>query len=93
MGDEIKALSSYQEAYSIYPHDMDTLCWIAAFYVRNEMYEKALEYFEQAEQRQPFEIKWSLMVASCYRSKLLPVRQDEWILDERDGWMKLFKAI
>lgn len=67
MGDEAKAVSYYQESYLSYPCNLDVLCWLAAFYVKNEMYEKALEYFKLASQLQPTEIKWSLMVASCYR--------------------------
>jgi len=31
------------------------------------LYEKALLYFERASQIQPGEVKWKLMVASCYR--------------------------
>jgi tetratricopeptide (TPR) repeat protein len=31
------------------------------------MYEQAIEYFNQAAKVQPSEIKWQLMVTSCYR--------------------------
>ena len=31
------------------------------------MYEKAIEYFERAAEIQPKEVKWRLMVTSCYR--------------------------
>ena len=58
----------YQESYLAYPGNMDVLCWLAAFYVNNEMYEKASDYFKLASKMQSNEIKWSLMVASCYRS-------------------------
>ena len=47
---------------------MEVLCWLAAFYVNSELYEKASEYFKLASKMEPNEIKWSLMVASCYRS-------------------------
>lgn len=32
-----------------------------------DMYEKACHFFERAFQIQPKELKWKLMVASCYR--------------------------
>jgi intraflagellar transport protein 88 len=32
-----------------------------------QVYERALPYFELAAAIQPKEVKWSLMVASCYR--------------------------
>jgi intraflagellar transport protein 88 len=35
--------------------------------VKNENYEKAVEFFERAALIQPTEVKWRLMVASCYR--------------------------
>jgi intraflagellar transport protein 88 len=31
------------------------------------MYEQAIEYFERAALVQPGEVKWQLMVTSCYR--------------------------
>ena len=35
--------------------------------MKSEMYEKAIEYFERAAEIQPKEVKWRLMVTSCYR--------------------------
>ena len=32
-----------------------------------QMYEKAAHFFELASQVQPQEVKWQLMVASCFR--------------------------
>ena len=37
------------------------------WYVKREMYEQAIEYFERAAKVQPSEVKWQLMVTSCYR--------------------------
>merc|ERR1712054_743334 len=34
---------------------------------KREMYEQAIEYFKRASVVQPGEIKWRLMVTSCYR--------------------------
>jgi intraflagellar transport protein 88 len=37
------------------------------WYVKNELYEKAIAFFQRAAQIQPHEVKWRLMVTSCYR--------------------------
>ena len=46
---------------------MDVLSWLGAYHVKNEVYEKAIPYFDLASRIQPQEVKWALMVASCYR--------------------------
>lgn len=65
--DEAKALHYYQESHRVFPVNMDVISWLGAFHVKNEVYEKAVPYFELAARVQPSEVKWSLMVASCYR--------------------------
>eukprot|EP00983_Pelagomonas_calceolata_P102821 1158848-Pelagomonas_calceolata.AAC.13 len=56
-----------QEAHRVYPVSMDVISWLGAFHVRNEVYEKAMPYFDLASKIQPQEVKWGLMVASCLR--------------------------
>ncbi|KAG1678869.1 hypothetical protein FOA52_003537 [Chlamydomonas sp. UWO 241] len=65
--DEIKALHFYQEAHRVFPVNMDVISWLGAYHVKNEVYEKAVPYFDLASRIQPQEVKWGLMVASCYR--------------------------
>ena len=65
--DEAKALHFYQESHRVYPVNMDVISWLGAFHVKNEVYEKAMPYFDLASKVQPQEVKWALMVASCYR--------------------------
>lgn len=36
-------------------------------HAHSQVYERALPYFELAAAIQPQEVKWSLMVASCFR--------------------------
>jgi intraflagellar transport protein 88 len=36
-------------------------------YAKQDMFEKAILYFERASQIQTKEVKWQLMIASCYR--------------------------
>jgi len=66
-GDEAKALHSYTEAHRVYPVNMDVISWLGAFHVQSEVYEKAMPYFDLAAKIQPQEVKWQLMVASCFR--------------------------
>jgi intraflagellar transport protein 88 len=55
------------EAHRNYPVNLNVLSWLGVWYVKREMYEQAIEYFNQAAKVQPSEIKWQLMVTSCYR--------------------------
>ena len=36
-------------------------------HAKQDMFEKAILFFERASQIQPKEVKWGLMIASCYR--------------------------
>jgi intraflagellar transport protein 88 len=65
--DEHQALHYYSESYKYLPVNIDTISWLGIYYVKSELYEKACIYFERAAQIQTKEIKWKLMVASCYR--------------------------
>lgn len=46
---------------------MDVISWLGAYFVKNEIYEKAMVYFQRASEIQPHEVKWQLMIASCHR--------------------------
>jgi len=65
--DEGTAYEQHHESYKFFPVDMEVISWLGAYFVKSEMYEKAMEYFQKAAQIQPKEVKWRLMVASCYR--------------------------
>lgn len=65
--DETMAFNILYDSYRYYPVDMDVISWLGAYFVKSEMYEKAMEYFQKAAQIQPKEVKWMLMVASCHR--------------------------
>jgi intraflagellar transport protein 88 len=67
MDDEGKALHYYTESHRVYPVNMDVISWLGAFHVKSEVYEKAMPFFDLASDIQPGEVKWQLMVASCYR--------------------------
>jgi tetratricopeptide (TPR) repeat protein len=65
--DEAQSYSSYLESFRYYPINIDVISWLGLYFVKHEIYEKALLYFERASQIQPNEINWKLMVASCHR--------------------------
>jgi intraflagellar transport protein 88 len=65
--DDNTACHWHTEAHRNYPVNLNVLSWLGVWYVKREMYEQAIEYFNQAAKVQPSEIKWQLMVTSCYR--------------------------
>ncbi|KAJ3260309.1 Intraflagellar transport protein 88 [Boothiomyces macroporosus] len=66
-GDKSQAFQYYSESYRYYPSNMDVIAWLGAYYVDCEVYEQAIQFFERAMLIQPSEVKWQLMIASCYR--------------------------
>jgi intraflagellar transport protein 88 len=66
-GDETQAFHYNLESYRYWPVDMNVITWLGIYYVKQEMYEAAIPFFSRASQIEPSEVKWSLMVASCYR--------------------------
>jgi len=66
-GDETAAYHNYSDSYNAYPVNMDIISWLGVWYVKSLLYERAIPFFERAAEIEPDEIKWKLMVASCYR--------------------------
>ena len=66
-GDQTQAFAYRQDSYKLFPADISTLEWLGAYYIESQFSEKAAKYFERAAIIQPNEVKWQLMVASCYR--------------------------
>ena len=65
--DEFQAVHYYQESYRYNPAKIDVISCLGMHYAKQDMFEKAILYFERASQIQTKEIKWQLMIASCYR--------------------------
>jgi intraflagellar transport protein 88 len=65
--DDNTACHWHTEAHRCFPVNLNVTSWLGVWYVKREMYEQAIEYFRQASMVQPGEIKWQLMVTSCYR--------------------------
>ena len=65
--DETTSHHWYTEAHRHHPVNLNVISWLGVWYVKRELYEQAIEYFERAAVVQPSEVKWRLMVTSCYR--------------------------
>lgn len=65
--DESQGLQYYLESYRYYPVILDVISWLGIWFIKNEMYEKSLHFFSRAGQIEPQEIKWQLVINSCYR--------------------------
>ena len=65
--DEAQAFHYHLESYRNYPVNLDVISWLGVWYVKGELYEKAIHFFERAAQIQPKEVKWRLMITSCCR--------------------------
>lgn len=65
--DDNTACHWHTEAHRYFPVNLNVISWLGVWYVKREMYEQAIEYFEQASNVQPGEVKWRLMITSCYR--------------------------
>ncbi|RWS04201.1 intraflagellar transport protein 88-like isoform X1 [Dinothrombium tinctorium] len=55
------------QSYRYFPSYIPTIERIAAHYIENQIYEKAIKYLEKAAAVQPNQVKWLLMIAACYR--------------------------
>eukprot|EP00118_Oscarella_pearsei_P028332 m.1902 g.1902 ORF g.1902 m.1902 type:complete len:844 (+) comp8022_c0_seq1:68-2599(+) len=67
MNDKSSAFQYNFESFRYFPSNLEVISWLGAYYVDSQFSEKAITYFERAAAIHPNEIKWQLMVASCYR--------------------------
>lgn len=65
--DDNTACHWHTEAHRYFPVNLNVTSWLGVWYVKREMYEQAIDYFERAALVQPSQVKWQLMVTSCYR--------------------------
>ncbi|XP_029113643.1 intraflagellar transport protein 88 homolog isoform X3 [Scleropages formosus] len=66
-GDKSQAFQYYCESFRYSPSSIEVIEWLGAYYIDTQFCEKAIQYFERATLIQPTQVKWHLMVASCYR--------------------------
>ncbi|XP_020568872.1 intraflagellar transport protein 88 homolog isoform X2 [Oryzias latipes] len=66
-GEKSQALHYYSESFRYFPSNINVITWLGAYYLDTQFCENAIQYFERATLIQPTQVKWQLMVASCYR--------------------------
>ncbi|XP_023332128.1 intraflagellar transport protein 88 homolog [Eurytemora carolleeae] len=66
-GDKQQAYQYHYDSYKNFPSSLDTIDWLGSYFIEMQVAEKAIVYFERAALMQPDEVKWHLMIASCYR--------------------------
>ncbi|BFZ25395.1 hypothetical protein BsWGS_28434 [Bradybaena similaris] len=66
-GDKSQAFQYYFDSYRHFPSNIPVIEWLGAYYIDSQFCEKAIHYFERAAIVQPNQVKWHLMIASCYR--------------------------
>ncbi|KAK7108171.1 intraflagellar transport protein 88 homolog [Littorina saxatilis] len=66
-GDKSQAFQYYYDSNRYLPSNIPVLEWLGAYYVDSQFCEKAIPFFEQGALVQPTQVKWHLMMASCYR--------------------------
>uniref|UniRef100_A0A3Q2PM19 Intraflagellar transport 88 homolog n=1 Tax=Fundulus heteroclitus TaxID=8078 RepID=A0A3Q2PM19_FUNHE len=66
-GDKSQAFQYYSESFRYFPSSIDVIEWLGAYYIEAQFCEMAIQYFERATLIQPTQVKWQLIVASCYR--------------------------
>ena len=65
--DPLEAMHYKLESFRNYPVDLDTISWIGSKFVKDELYEKSIYFFQQAALIQPDEVKWGLMITQAQR--------------------------
>ena len=66
-GDKQQAYQYHFDSYRNFPSNLEVIDWLGSYFIEMQVAEKAIVYFERAALMQPDEVKWHLMIASCYR--------------------------
>ena len=80
--DTQEALHYQLESFRNYPVDLDVLSWLGSHFVKNELYEKSIYFFRQAQLVHPNEVKWGMMTASALRR-----------IDDDEGALREYEAL
>ncbi len=65
--DQSQCFHYHLESFRCYPSNIDVIGWLAIWFVKHEMFEKSVHFFQRASKIQPKEVKWKVMIATCYR--------------------------
>ncbi len=80
--DPSQAYQYHYESFRYCPTNISVISWLGAYYMDSQYADKAIHYFEKAALIQPTQVKWQLMVASCYRKTGLCLLLQGWYMDE-----------
>ncbi|XP_059984620.1 intraflagellar transport protein 88 homolog isoform X11 [Lagenorhynchus albirostris] len=67
----------FNQSYRYFPSNIEVIEWLGAYYIDTQFCEKAIQYFERASLIQPTQVKWQLMVASCFRRSVPLIEQPD----------------
>ena len=70
-GDKQQGYQYHFDSYRYFPSNLDVIDWLGSYFIEMQVSEKAIGYFERAALMQPDDVKWQLMIASCYRRSVL----------------------
>jgi intraflagellar transport protein 88 len=65
--DDAQSLHYYSESHRLNPSNLDVCGLLAIWFVKHKLFERSIQFFKLASEIQPHEVKWSLMIGSCYR--------------------------
>ncbi|XP_046391773.1 intraflagellar transport protein 88 homolog isoform X2 [Ischnura elegans] len=55
------------DSYRYYPSNLDVINWLGSYYIKLQLPEKAIGFYERAAMLCPDNVRWHLSVASCHR--------------------------
>ena len=59
--DDLQAFHNYMESYHYYPVNMEVIAWLGVWYVKNQVYQEALQFFQRAAEIEPSDVKFSAL--------------------------------
>lgn len=66
-GDKSQAFQCHYDSYRYFPSNLETVEWLASYYLETQFSEKSINYFEKAALMQPNNSKWQMLIATCLR--------------------------
>jgi len=65
--DDQSVFQHYSDSYKVCKVNLNIISWLGIWFINNSLYESAIAVFRDAARIQPTQIKWRLMIASCFR--------------------------
>lgn len=65
--DDQSVFQHYSDSYKLCKVNLNIISWLGIWFINNSLYESAIAVFKDAARIQPGQVKWRLMIASCFR--------------------------